>query len=118
MKLRAKHLPAVVLGTAVLVIANPELLALLLTVQALGLELTMLLVALQFRSIRHSPLVVLGVALIRSLAAQSLSLATKLGAATIRALFPRACLRLAFLLPAFRTSRLCMSASRTLRVPF
>jgi hypothetical protein len=95
MKLRAKHLPAAILGAAVLLATNPEVLALLLTVQALGLELVMLLVAFQFRSIRHAPLVVLALDVANGLMARSLSFAARMGDAVVHALFPNACLRFA-----------------------
>ena len=81
------------LATAAVLVTNPELLALILTVQAVGLELFLLLLALQARTLLESFPVAL--AITKSASVFSATVLHRTAVAAVRGLFPRESLRVA-----------------------
>jgi hypothetical protein len=97
------------LATASVLVTNPELLALILTVQAVGLELFLLLLALQARTLVESFPVALAIA--KSASVFTATVLHRTGVAALRGLFPREPLRVASLQLAFAATIIVKSKS-------
>ena len=93
MKLRSAQITGLALAAITVFVTNPELFAFILTVQAVGLDLFFLLLALQVRTLVESFPVVRAVA--QSAAVVAGSAVCRTAVAAVQGLFPRASFRVA-----------------------
>ena len=90
---RSAKVAAAILATAAVLVTNPELLALILTVQAVGLELFLLLLALQARTLVAN--IPVALAIFKSATIFTAAILRLMAVTALRGLFPRESFRVA-----------------------